>query len=43
LGPQRNFTNIAPLEATQDANSFMNYYQSNNASPVGPENGDPED
>lgn len=43
LGPQRDFTYIFPLQDTQGANFFMNYYESQNASPIGPENGDPED
>jgi hypothetical protein len=43
LGPYRNFTPILPTDPSYDANYFMNYYRANNATPIGPEDGDPND
>jgi len=43
LGPYRSFTSILPTDPSYDANYFMNYYQANNATPIGPEEGDPND
>jgi hypothetical protein len=42
-GPQRNFTYINPINSTDTASFFMNYYYQNNAQPIGPEDGDPLD
>jgi hypothetical protein len=43
LGPYRGFTPISPTDPSYDANYFMNYYQANSATPIGPEDGDPDD
>ena len=42
-GPQRGFTYINPINSTDTASFFMNYYYQNNAQPIGPEDGDPLD
>ena len=43
-GPQRDFTYINPINSTDTASFFMNYYYNNpGESPIGPEAGDPLD
>jgi hypothetical protein len=42
-GPQRGFTYINPINSTDTASFFINYYYQNNAQPIGPEDGDPLD
>ena len=42
-GPQRDFTQINPINPTDTASFFMNYYYQNNVQPIGPEDGDPTD
>jgi hypothetical protein len=42
-GPQRDFMSISPINSTDTASFFMNYYYQNNAQPIGPEDGDPLD
>jgi hypothetical protein len=42
--PQRDFTYINPINSTDTASFFMNYYYNNpGESPIGPEAGDPQD
>ncbi|HXM62084.1 MAG TPA: alkaline phosphatase family protein [Terriglobales bacterium] len=43
LGPYRNFTPILSTSPSYDANYFMNYYTTTNTTPIGPEDGDPDD
>ena len=43
LGPQRGFTQIQPVDPNHNANYFMNYYANTNSTPIGPEDGDPND
>ena len=42
-GPQRNFTYINPINSTDTASFFENYYYTYGESPIGPEAGDPLD